>query len=220
MLQLAGCPLLVSLALSINLTGRYCWPSSERNVPRRSNIALSCHWRKTPGLQRKRLVGSFVNAPSAYDDHPLPDDEEIEEDDIPSFRSSGEWSHAATLHQIWWADPLHKSKALKARHTTHRANPENHRRQKAPLSVSGQKRSNAMKLCRRNEAAWSEHRRSLGADARKRRDPEGKAELQRQRSERARKGHLTRQRNAAAKKHQEHSRRLLADDELISHRRT
>lgn len=172
-----------------------------RVQPRQPIVRLSSNWRQKSGIDRLRLAGSFVGTPSEYDDHPPPVAENAAElkEDGSSFGSGMEWTRAATLHQDWWAHADRRAQAIKARRSTLKANgkfvPEE--RIEPSLSVSGQKRREAMRLYRRNEAAWSEQRRRDGEGARRKREPEGKAELQRRRSEQAKRSYATRMTRAA-----------------------
>jgi hypothetical protein len=147
-----------------------------------------------------RLAGSFVGTPLEYDDHapPIAENKDQLKKGGSSFEKGREWTRAATLHQDWWAHADRRSEALKVRRLTLKANgkfvPED--RPEPVLCSSGQKRREAMRLYRRDEAAWSEQRRREGEDARRQREPEGKAELQRRRSEKAKRSYATRQARA------------------------
>jgi hypothetical protein len=174
---------------------------AARVHPRQPNVRLSSSWRKKSGLDRLRLAGAFVGTPAEYDDHPSPVAEnaaQLNEAGSPYHRGK-EWTRAATLHQDWWAQADRRTQALTARRSTLKASgkfvPEE--QPERVLSASGQKRREAMRLYQRNEAAWNEQRQRDSANARAKREPEGKAELQRRRSEKAKQSYATRRTRAA-----------------------
>ena len=205
MLFLVACVAAAALVSHLHPTQKPTpWLLLPMGGRRHPAVQLSSSWRRSPGHQRKRLAGSFTDPPVEYEDRPVPlaDEEEAsDEDDYDrDHPRKVEWSRRATAKQKAWANMDLREAALAKRRATFAASGRISPRPKAVpnLSPSDQRRSDALKLMREDEEQWFERRLLGGEEARRQLEPEGKAELQRRRSEQAKRGWVTRRANVAS----------------------
>lgn len=148
----------------------------------------------------RRLTGSFM--PVEYD--PIKMGDTIK--DPHGFRTyydqeRPQWSSRAIKARELWGNETYRKRTVAKRQQTvvHRGKQRPPKLPGPPLSPSGQKRSESMKLLRGDEAAWVRQRLAGGEEARRRlHDDDYKLQLQKQRGEVARRRSAARKAAAAA----------------------
>ena len=145
----------------------------------------------------KRLAESFISEQS--DERPLNDDGAPADNDAGSDTVQ-DWSQRSSTHSKNWLRPEYREAVLAKRRATLVANGRQAKpKPKKKLDAAAQKRSNSLRLLRRDEEAWMAQRLEAGTERRALiYDDELKRQRQQQRSEAARRRHAERRDEKAA----------------------